>query len=57
MSAKINAAATKLATFKKDTEGRKKIAQLQGAGEKVTEVEKVVAKLAEIVSPLSKHWR
>eukprot|EP00930_Biecheleria_cincta_P082776 TRINITY_DN72430_c0_g1_i1.p1 TRINITY_DN72430_c0_g1~~TRINITY_DN72430_c0_g1_i1.p1 ORF type:complete len:1990 (-),score=675.87 TRINITY_DN72430_c0_g1_i1:92-6022(-) len=53
LSTRINASATKLATFKKDTEGRKKVSQLQEAGEKVTEVEKAVTKLAEIVSPLS----
>eukprot|EP00930_Biecheleria_cincta_P057710 TRINITY_DN4359_c0_g3_i1.p1 TRINITY_DN4359_c0_g3~~TRINITY_DN4359_c0_g3_i1.p1 ORF type:complete len:1928 (+),score=567.13 TRINITY_DN4359_c0_g3_i1:69-5852(+) len=53
LSARVNAAATKLSTFKKETEKRKKTAQLQEATEKVTALEGDVSKIAELVAPLT----
>ncbi|CAE8721864.1 unnamed protein product [Polarella glacialis] len=52
-TAKINAASTKLTQFRKDTEARKKTAQLQEAGEKITDADASVAKAAEEAAPLA----
>lgn len=48
---RINAAAAKLNQFKRDTEGRKKAAQMQEAGEIISVVEGEVKKLTEAVEP------
>lgn len=53
LSARVNGAATKLSTFKKATEMRKKSAQLQEAVEKITALERDVGKVAELTAPLT----
>merc|ERR1712217_420039 len=52
---RINTASKKLSEFKKDTEGRKKAANMQEATEQVSTVEAEVAKLAEAVKPFVKE--
>eukprot|EP00930_Biecheleria_cincta_P057709 TRINITY_DN4359_c0_g2_i1.p1 TRINITY_DN4359_c0_g2~~TRINITY_DN4359_c0_g2_i1.p1 ORF type:complete len:2005 (+),score=603.41 TRINITY_DN4359_c0_g2_i1:55-6069(+) len=52
LSQRVNNASTKLAAFKKDTESRKKNAQLQEAGEKIKVAEQEVEKATEAVAPL-----
>jgi hypothetical protein len=53
LTATVNTASTKLGSFKKDTESRKKTAQLQEAGEKITAAEQEVEKTTEAVAPLN----
>jgi len=53
LTGRVNAAATKLASFKKDTDSRRKNAQLQEAGEKITKAEAEVEKVTEAAAPLS----
>jgi len=53
-SERINSSAAKLSQFKKDTEARKKTAQMQEASEKIGTVEEDVKKMAEAVEPFSK---
>merc|ERR1712129_668536 len=53
LTERINTAAAKLGQFRKDTEGRKKNAQMQEAGEKMSAVETEVKKLAELVEPFT----
>lgn len=48
---RINSAAAKLSQFKRDTEARKKTAQMQEAGESISVLEGVVRKLVEAVEP------
>jgi len=48
---RINTSAAKLSQFKRDTEGRKKTAQMQEAGECISKVEVEVKKLVEAVEP------
>lgn len=48
---RINTAAAKLSQFKRDTESRKKAAQMQEAGESLTLVEGEVKKLVEAAEP------
>lgn len=55
LTERINAAAAKLGQFRKDTEGRKKTAQMQEAGEKMGTVEAEVKKLAEVVEPFTRE--
>merc|ERR1711920_181687 len=52
---RINTAAKKLGEFKKDTEGRKKAANMQEATEQTATVEAEIAKLAEAVKPFVKE--
>merc|ERR1712176_442537 len=52
---RINAVATKLSTFKKETETRKKAAQLRQAGAKVDEVEEFLKKIVEAAEPFNKE--
>mmetsp|Transcript_90376 Transcript_90376/g.238383 ORF Transcript_90376/g.238383 Transcript_90376/m.238383 type:complete len:1804 (+) Transcript_90376:3-5414(+) len=51
LTERINAASAKLSIFKKDTEGRKKTALMQEAGEKVAAAEVSVKKFAEATAP------
>jgi len=51
LTERANSAAQKLGVFKKDTESRRKKAQLVEAGEMVTAVEAEVAKVGEAVKP------
>jgi len=53
LTERINAASAKLGTFKKDTEGRKKTALMQEAGEKVAAAEAAVKKMAELTEPFT----
>lgn len=55
LTERVNQAASKVAQFKKDTEARKKIAQMQEAGEKVTATEQEVKKTAEAVEPFTQE--
>jgi len=48
---RINASAAKLSQFKRDTDNRKKTAQVQEAGENITAVAAEVKKLVEAVEP------
>jgi len=52
LSGRVNAAATKLGQFKKDTDSRKKTALLQEAGEKIKAADEEVAKVTEAATPL-----
>merc|ERR1712217_993596 len=52
---RINTASKKLSEFKKDTEGRKKAANMQETTEQVATVETEVAKLGEAVKPFVKE--
>eukprot|EP00929_Paragymnodinium_shiwhaense_P011260 TRINITY_DN11677_c0_g1_i4.p1 TRINITY_DN11677_c0_g1~~TRINITY_DN11677_c0_g1_i4.p1 ORF type:complete len:2111 (+),score=761.37 TRINITY_DN11677_c0_g1_i4:802-6333(+) len=51
LAERINQAASKLGAFKKDTELRKKAAQLQDAGERVEKLESDVVKVLELAQP------
>ncbi|CAE7346579.1 RE1 [Symbiodinium natans] len=53
LTGRINAAATKLASFRKDTDTRKKNALLQEAGEKIAHAEKQVEMVTEAAAPLT----
>eukprot|EP00913_Durusdinium_trenchii_P013004 g12209.t1 len=55
LTARINTAGGKHSAFKKDTEARKKAAQLQEAGEKIAKAEAEVAKVTEITAPLDEE--
>lgn len=55
LTERINAAAAKLGQFRKDTEARKKTAQMQEAGEKVAATEAEVKKMAEAVEPFAQE--
>jgi len=52
LTSRINSAAQKHAAFKKDTDARKKNAQLQEAAEKISKAEAEVEKVTEITAPL-----
>jgi len=54
LTEKINAAASKIGQFKKDTETRKKTAVVQEAGEKVTAFEAEMKTMAEVAEPFTK---
>jgi len=54
LTERINAAAAKLSQFRKDTEGRKKTAQMQEAGEKIATAEAEVKKLTAAIAPFQK---
>jgi len=51
LTERINTAAAKLSQFKRETETRKKTAQMQEAGESITVLETEVKKLMEAVEP------
>ncbi|CAE7758071.1 TIF3H1 [Symbiodinium sp. CCMP2456] len=53
LTGRVNAAATKLASFRKDTDTRKKNALLQEAAEKIAAAEKEVELVTEAAAPLS----
>jgi len=53
LTKRINVCTQKLAQFRKDTEGRKKTAQVQQVGEKVAALEEQVKKTAEAAEPLA----
>jgi len=53
LTSRVNAAATKLASFRKDTDTRKKNALLQEAAEKIAAAEKEVELVTEAAAPLS----
>jgi len=55
LTERINAAASKLAQFKRETDARKKTANMQEAGEKMTGVEACIKKLAEATEPFAKE--
>jgi len=55
LTVQINAAASRLAQFRHDTEGRKKTALMQEAGEKADSVEADVKKLDELIEPFAKE--
>eukprot|EP00931_Biecheleriopsis_adriatica_P033416 TRINITY_DN193_c0_g1_i5.p1 TRINITY_DN193_c0_g1~~TRINITY_DN193_c0_g1_i5.p1 ORF type:complete len:2073 (-),score=714.85 TRINITY_DN193_c0_g1_i5:36-6125(-) len=55
LTTRVNSASQKLTEFKKDTESRKKTAQLQAAGEKITAAEGEVDKVAEMAVPLGEE--
>jgi len=54
LTERINAAAAKLGQFRKDTEARKKTAQMQEAGERMNTVDAEVKKMGECVEPFQK---
>uniref|UniRef100_A0A7S2QKR4 EF-hand domain-containing protein n=1 Tax=Zooxanthella nutricula TaxID=1333877 RepID=A0A7S2QKR4_9DINO len=55
LTVQINAAASRLAQFRHDTEGRKKTALMQEAGEKVDGIEAELKKLDEVIEPFAKE--
>lgn len=55
LTERINVAANKLTQFRKDTESRKKTAQVQELGEKVDATEEAVTKFATAVEPFGKE--
>jgi len=54
LTKRINAATQKLGVFRKETDTRKKIAQMQEAGERVKSIEELVKQTKEAAEPLTK---
>jgi len=55
LAERLNAAAAKLSSFVKDTDGRKKTARMQETGEKISAAEEKVKKFVEAAEPLTKE--